>query len=359
MLFHDQTFEERIRFFQLNVCDFPEELTCGQIDHQEPKLVLEGLKELDELFHEVYSSVQLFDNGDPLESLHNVCNTIMFLYSAGYVGDLCQEGNNYFLNIDKKEFKSHYKLSMNKPADNLSRFGFYYEYYKDGKETKSLNRCSTFYLFCDSYHNIFLALSYIMKNGFLNVTAKDYARMQGIFYKLDYRSIFLNESTKREDISPLRMDILNTACSRKAYLKSLVQSILERFPLCARPKFHEYYTPHWILQFYTKQTNKFVFNINVPADTICLEIRLSTETVEKLAEKMEVINGQLEQELKRFGCIGCNNHCEQENLREKNGVQYCIGYAEARLLTLYVTSEEDIKSALMLLEVEQEVLDWE
>ena len=240
-----------------------------------------------------------------MESLHNVCNTIMFLYSAGYVGDLCQEGNNYFLNIDKKEFKS--------------------QYYKDGKETKSLNRCSTFYLFCDSYHNIFLALSYIMKNGFLNVTAKDYARMQGIFYKLDYRSIFLKESTKREDISPLRMDILNTACSRKAYLKSLVQSILERFPLCARPKFHEYYTPHWILQFYTKQTNKFVFNINVPADTICLEIRLSTETVEKLAEKMEVINGQL----------------------------------EARLLTLYVTSEEDIKSALMLLEMEQEVLDWE
>lgn len=46
MLFHDQTFEERIRFFQLNVCDFPEELTCGQIDHQEPKLVLEGLKQL-------------------------------------------------------------------------------------------------------------------------------------------------------------------------------------------------------------------------------------------------------------------------------------------------------------------------
>ena len=46
-------------------------------------------------------------------------------------------------------------------------------------------------------------------------------------------------------------------------------------------------------------------------------------------------------------------------MREKNGVQYCIGYAEARLLTLYVTSEEDIKSALMLLEMEQEVLDWE
>ena len=34
MLFHDQTFEERIRFFQLNVCDFPEELTCGQIDQR-------------------------------------------------------------------------------------------------------------------------------------------------------------------------------------------------------------------------------------------------------------------------------------------------------------------------------------
>ena len=151
MLFHDQSFADRIRFLQLNVCDFPEELTYANIDYQQPELVLEGLKELNELFREVYSSTHVFDNGDPLKSYHNVCDTIMFLYSAGYVGDLCQEGNNYFLNINKKEFKSHYKSSMNKPADNLLEFGFYFEYYQKGKEVKSLNRCSTFYLLCDSY----------------------------------------------------------------------------------------------------------------------------------------------------------------------------------------------------------------
>lgn len=279
MLFHYQNFEERLRFFKLNVCDFPEELSHSQIKHKEPEQVIEGLKELEELFKEIFSAVEVFDKGEPLESLHNVSNTLMFLYSAGYVGELYQQGNKWFLNIDKKELKRHYKLSMNRPAEILSLFGFYYEYYKNGKETESLNKCSEFNMFCDNYDNVLLALSYIMKEALLNVTADDYARMQGIFYKLDYRSMFLNESTKREDVSPLRADILNTACSKKDYLKSLVETIMKRYPLCVRPKFHEYYTPHWILQFFTKKPNKFVFNINVPADTVCLEIRLSVETV--------------------------------------------------------------------------------
>jgi hypothetical protein len=359
MLFHYQNFEERLRFFKLNVCDFPEELSRSHIRHKEPELVIEGLKELEELFKEIFSAVDVFDKGDPLESLHNVSNTIMLLYSAGYVGELCRDGNRWFLDLDKKELKNHYKLSMNKPIENLSHFGFYYECYKNGKETESLNKCSMFHMFCDNYDNVPLALSYIMKNALLNVTAKDYARMQGIFYKLDYRSMLLNESTKREDISPLREDILNTACSKKEYFKSLVETILNRYPLYVKPKFHEYYTPHWILQFFTKKSNKFVFNVNVPADTICLEIRLSIETVENLAKMREMINGQLKKELESFGCISCNNDCEQENIREKNGVKYCVGYSEARLLMLYITSEEDVKSAIMLMDMEQEVLNWQ
>lgn len=359
MLFHYQNFEERLRFFKLNVCVFPEELSYSNIKHKDSELVIEGLKELEELFREIFSAVEVFDKGEPLESLHNVSNTLMFLYSAGYVGELCKEGNKCFLKIDKKELKSHYKLSMNEPTENLSQFGFYYEYYKNGRETESLNKCSMFHVYCDNYDYVPLALSYIMKNALLDVTAKDYSRMQGIFYKLDYRSMLLNESTKREDISPFRADILNTACSKKDYLKSLVETVLDRYPLSVRPKFHEYYTPHWILQFFTKKSNKFVFNVNVPADTVCLEIRLSIETIENLAKKREMINGQLKNELERFGCISCNNHCEQKNIQEQNGVKYCIGYSEARLLMLYLTSEEDVKSAIMLMDMEQEVWNWQ
>lgn len=359
MLFHYQNFEERLQFFKLNVCDFPEELSCSDIRHKEPEKVIEGLRDLNELFIRIFSAVEVFDKGEPLESLHNVSNTLMFLYSAGCVGELCQEGNKWFLRIDKKELKSHYKLSMNKPAENLLQFGFYYEWYKNGKETESLNKCSVFHFFCDDYDNILLGLSYIMKNAILNVTANDYARMQGIFYKLDYRSMLLKESIKREDISPLRYDILNTACSKKEYLKSLVENIMERYPLYAKPKFHEYYTPHWILQFFTRKSNKFLFNVNVPADIVCLEIRLSSETVENLAKRREMIKGQLKKELERLGCISCNNHCNQENIREENGIKYCVAYSEARLLMLYLTSEEDVKSAIMLMDMEREVSNWQ
>ena len=115
---------------------------------------------------------------------------------------------------------------------------------------------------------------------------------------------------------------------------------------------HEYYTPYWVLQFYNRNTDKYTFNLNIAANTICLEIRLSIETVEALAAKKMQISGQLRTDLDRFGCISCNNQCKNENLKENNGIRYCTAYSEARLLMLYITSEEAAKSALMVLDFE-------
>ncbi len=358
MLFHEQSFEQRLNFFKLNICQFPQELTASQIDFNEPELVINGLKQLEELFNDIYSAVEVFDIEDPAESLHNVANTLMFLYSAGYTGELCQQGSKYYLEIVKKELKSHYKLSMNKPVENLSQFGFYCEFYKNGKETDTLNKCTVFHLYCDNYDYVPLALSYIMKNAFKEVNNNDYARMQGLFYKLDYRSLILNESTRREDISPVRDDILHTANTKADYLQCLFETISERYPLCVKPKLHEYYTPHWILQCFTKSKNTFVFNVNVVADAVCLEIRLAIETVEKLAQKKDMLSDHLREELQKFGCIECNNHCGQENVREFEGIKYCCNYSEARLLTFYINSKEDLESVYMIMDIEQEAMNW-
>ncbi|GMQ61754.1 hypothetical protein [Vallitalea maricola] len=260
MLFHNQTFGDRLKFFELNICDYPVELSESHIHHTHPKQVIKGLKELQQLFARIYTSVDVFQVDDPLKSLHNVTETIMFLYSAGAVGELSQQGAKWYLMIDKKIIKGHYKKSINK---------FYRE-----------------------------------------------------------------------------------------LLVGLLNKMLSNFPLTTKIKFHEYYTPHWMLQFYTKDTNDYVFNLNVAADTICLEIRLSIDTVEKLAEKKMEIKGNLRSELNKLGCISCNNQCNRENLNEKNGVNYCTAYSEARLLMLYIKSMEDVTSALEVLNLENEYLNW-
>lgn len=358
MLFHNQTFRERLKFFELNICDFPVELSHADIDHTNPEQVILGLKDLQQLFAEIYTAVDVFQEDEPLESLHNVSNTLMFLYSAGFVGELCSHGVKWYLKIDKKQMKSHYKQSLSKPLEKLTQFGFYYEYYKNGNCVETLNKCAQFAIYCEQWDNVLLALNYILQKVQLDLTADDYTRMQGLFYKLDYRSMFLKESTKRENINPLRSDIQKTAGVNREFLVSLLKKIFSNYSLKTKIKVHEYYTPHWILQFYSTNTDKFAFNLNIAANTICLEIRLSIETVEALATRNIEITEKLKTELDKFGCISCNNQCKKENLKETNGICYCTASSEARLMMLYITSEEDVASALMVLDFENKNSNW-
>lgn len=355
MLFHEQSFEQRLKFFKLNICDFPGELTEADIEHENPGQIIAGLKELQQLFAKIYEDADIFKEEDPLESLHNVTNTIMLLYSAGVVGELCKNGTSWYLNIDKKQIKAHYKQSLTKPVDNLQKFGFYYEFSKNGKSVETLNKCAQFKMYFKQGDNVLLGLNYILHNAKADFTNDDYTKIQGLFYKLDYGSMLLKSSTKKDQIDPFRADIQKTANTKREFLESLLKKILSDYPFAAKIKMHEYYTPHWILQFYSKDTDKYTFNLNVAADTICLEIRLAVETVEALAERKSQVSEQLKIEMERLGCISCNNKCEKKNLKEINGVHYCTAYSEARLLMLYINSEEDVESALMVLELESKI----
>lgn len=358
MLFHNQTFKERLDFFKLNLCDFPAELSNATINHTNSDQVISGLKNLQKLFFSIYTEKDIFQVDDPLESLHNVTNTIMFLYSAGFIGQLCKTEEKWYLKVDKKQLKSHYKQPVNKPMKILEHFSFRYECYKSGTPVETLIKSTHFNMYCDNWNNIPLAISYIMKNTNLTLTNDDYARMQGLFYKLDYGSMFLKENTKKDAINPFRVDIQKTAYTKSELLVNLLEKILSKYQLKTKIKIHEYFTPHWVIQFYTFKTNKFVFNLNVAADTIFLEIRLSIKTLENLATKKMKILGHLNTELDKFGCISCNNQCNKENLKETNGIHYCTEYSEARLLLLNITSNEDVASALMVLDYENNNSDW-
>lgn len=352
MLFHNQTFEERLKFFDVNLCDFPEQLSVVDIEHTNPEEVILGLRELHQLFADIYKSVDVFQEADPLESLHNVTNTLLLLYSAGCVGELYKQGVKWYLEIDKKQIKGHFKQSLSKPMENLQKFGFYYEYYKNGSCVETLTKGTEIYIYCEGWNNALLALNYILQKKQLNLTNDDYTRMQGIFYKLDYKSIFLKESTKREEINPFRADIQKTAGINQKLLELILKRIYSDYPLKANIKVHEFYTPHWIFQFHNTNTNKYVFNLNVAADTVCIEIRLSSKTIENLALKKKELTNNLKNELGSLGCISCNNQCNKENLKETNGIHYCSTYSEARLIMLYINSEDEVNSAVTMLNFE-------
>lgn len=352
MLFHQQSFEERLKFFERNICEYPTELTYDRLQIENSDQIIQGLKELRKLFLSIYQSPELFKEEDPLESLHNVSNTMLFLYSVGVIGNLVEQGDKLYLSVDKKQLKAHYKTTTNYPMEQLKQFGFYYEYFKNDKIVDSVNKCTQFTIMCKNLEHVLVALNYLLKNVQFEASVQDYARIQGLFYKLDYKSLILNETMDREKINPLREDILSTAGLYQDYFTLVIKHLLEEYPLYTKIKIHEYFTPHWVLQFYHSKTNKYIFNIDVAADYVCLEIRLSVATVEALANCKEELKGQLRDEIERFGCINCKNKCLEANILELNGVRYCTSYSEARLLMFYVTNEEDVEAILKIMDLE-------
>ncbi len=353
MLFMNQSFIERIRFFELGICDLPEELTKESIiTKKDPEKVFKGLVLLRDIFSSIYKSYDMFDEKDPLISFNNSLYTVMFLYYAAKTGEFVVNDKDKLCIINnRKVLKSEFKHSISYSVSKLEHFDFEFEFTNDGKETESVSRSKEINI-THKLDSIIYAIYHLVKENDLKLDNEDFALMRILFCKLDYNSIILKTSTKREEISPIRKDILSVSGKRRKLLESLLLQITDEYPLKSNVKIHEYATPHWIIKYTDTSKGKFAFNINVGVDKVVLEIRLSVDTIETLAKSKDKLNKKLADLLDEFGCISCNKKCNEDNVREVNGVRYCTAYSEARLLMYELENEEDVKAALLILDIE-------
>jgi hypothetical protein len=172
----------------------------------------------------------------------------------------CSVSLNY-LSIDKSKFifKNDY-VSRKPPVfqyDILPKYGFIIKYYKYKTETSSVDSCDTFNIYYNNCSELLPALSYLINNiPELNYEV-DYVKSETLFLIADYKSIFLNESTKRKDIDPLDHRIISMAGIYSKFWIQIIQLFIKKFDI--KCNLYERYmsafgSPTWEINFRKNKT---------------------------------------------------------------------------------------------------------
>lgn len=288
--------EKYAKFWERNICDFSEDALKDKMG-ADMGSIIDGLAELRKILKTIYSDYKVFevDDDDIEQNYDNLMYTVRFLQSIGKAGSLKSDGDNKnYLHIDKSNFIfKHEKVSKKPPVfqySALPKYGFSIKYYKDGEEVTSFNLCDFFHVYYDNSNTLLPALCYLTNNIPILDYATDYVKSDTLFLIADYDSIFLNKSTKREDINPLDYRIMKTAGIYSRLWAQLIEVFAKSFDI--KSNIYERYsrlhsTPTWEINF--RKNKLVVLNAYIKADTIDIELKLTADQINealKLKERL-------------------------------------------------------------------------
>lgn len=115
---------------------------CSRFDADE---ATEALKSAHSFLSSVADEMlNLADNENKMAIIEKTFLKIDFLWSLGYYGKVCEEGNEYCFAFEKKNLRNHRRTlpkSYTAAFDAISENGCYAEYFKNGEEVKGYKNC--------------------------------------------------------------------------------------------------------------------------------------------------------------------------------------------------------------------------
>jgi hypothetical protein len=341
MLFQSSPFETRAAFLYRNVCDFPAELTLDRIESADKEEILEGFKYIRQLLLDIYADTGAYRVTDDLESYHRLTQTVLFLYTAGTYGELMQEGEVSFLRLDKSLIRKFFKKPAAFHLEVLQNYGFYFKYEKSGHFAESYQYCDALLMYNESCPSFFPALMYLICRIPVMDSKKDYAMQTDLFMRVDFETALLGRGKRKEDIDPLRPDILRSLGPRADLWKGLLYDLMAGHGLTASCKFWFYCTPHWIIHLVRKGKPVCIFTIHT--DCLFFEMAAPFIQLSALAKVKDQLAPILQNSMEQFGCIGCGR-CGSESITLVNGVSLCTREPWARRFTFEITGATEAKA---------------
>lgn len=341
MLLQSSPFETRAAFLYRNVCDFPAELTAYRIEGPDQEEILEGLKVVWQLLLDIYADTASYRAEDDLESYHRLTQTVLFLYTAGVFGELMREGEVSFLHMDKSFIRKHFKKPAAFHLEALKNYGFYFEYEKNGRAAVSYTSCGAVRIYNESCPSFFQALKYLTCHIPAMDSKKDYAMQADLFMRADFDTILLGAGKRKEDMDPLRPEILRSLGTRSDMWKELVSDLIKVQGLTASSKFWSYCTPHWIIHLMRKGKPVCIFTIHT--DMLFFEMAAPFDQLVALANEKDRLVPVLRKNMEQFGCIGCGR-CGGESIHLVNGISLCAQEPWARRFTFEITDATEAKA---------------
>lgn len=341
MLFQSSPFETRAEFLRRNVCDFPADLTEDRIESSDREDILEGLRYMRQLLLDIYADTATYRVEDDLESYHRLTQTVLFLNVAGGYGELMREGEVSSLRLDKTLIRKHFKKPAAFHLEALQNYGFYFEYEKNGCSAESYQSCDAVHLYNESCPSFFQALKYFICRIPVMDSKKDYAMQTDLIMRADFETALLGGGKRKEDIDPLRPDILRSLGLRAGLWKGFVSNFIAGQGLKASCKFWSYCTPHWIIHLMRKGKTVCIFTIHT--DVLFFEMGAPLDQLSALALNKEQLVPSIRKNMEQFGCIGCGR-CGGESISLVNGISLCTREPWARRFTFEITYAVEAKA---------------
>lgn len=348
--------ETQAEFWLRNVCEFPEEEILLLKDCAD---LTAGLREFGEFLKRIYSDYRAFETSevesvrtkigimsDDLENYHNLTDTVSCLYHIAMTGLLDGEGDLRCLRVDKGVLKKAYKKPAAYALSMLERYGFYYKYTKNGKETGSYKACDTLYVYYDNDITMIDAMKSIATQlpAAMNVK-EDYSLNGTPFLLADYNSTILEKSSKRKDIDPIKKEIVNTLGAKGELWAQLVKRLKNEFGLDSDVSMNTYVFPNWTVKFMLKKKTIVAFSIR--ADSLGVRLPLSYESAKKLILKRDKLPQSISESIDRFGCCCCGKCTDKNNIEMLNGIALCKSKftnfmtEDSRCIRIYITGKDE------------------
>lgn len=343
MMWDDVPFEERAAFMKDNVMEPSAELQRAFAPATWP-----GFGHFRQLLLEIYGTPGAFPGEGPLERFHALSYSTQLFFSAlASAGEPVEDGGG--LRVEKAAFKQLYKKPSPAPFEVLPGFGVEFAYTKKGAAAALYAVCDAFTVRFSQREGIPAALKEMARH-FAEVDHKaEYAEALVMLGKADYDRLVLGRPAIREDIDPLRPDILRSTGG----LAPLYREVI------ARARGLGYSTVSY-MQRYANPT----WNINVVEGkklrlkSVWCEGRGFVHLPVPYERAGEVIRDRrryhpgVQAAIERFGCVKCGR-CQagkKVQFQKVDGITVCNGHGESCTVFMELQNMDEVSSLLGLME---------
>ena len=339
-------------FYLRNVCDYEPSMKC---DTDLSDSLVRGFAQFSELLRTIYSDWHSYEitgipsvrtkigiMTDDLENYHNLTYTLDCLFTIATVGEFCAEGATWYLRVNKALFKSAYKKSVAFPFGMLNKYGFFFVFCKNDKETAEYKYADCFNVYYENGSSLIEAINFIAKrvSGF---EKKKEMPPKVAFMLSDYDFIL----TGNVNGDCTKDSIKNTLGQYSDLWIELVRVMRDSCGLNPKISFNPYVFPNRTITF--QRGKKMVCKFTIDVERLGIRLPLSFDVAKELILKRTDLPPSIDENINRLGCVNCGKCTDQHNIVNIEGVPLCnLSYSnfvteDSRCLVFDITNNEEVK----------------
>ena len=344
--------EKQAQFLHDNVCRVPDNPALDEA-LGEHGIDIAGLHAHRDLLRGIYADLAPIAGKDDKQRYLELFYTVAFVYAVFAFGTLVREDNRYSVQIDKALLKEKYKKgAIGKRVRHLEHHGFAVQTLSAEGEPASLSRAAHLSLTYEGHPALVRALKLFAERteAIPESTEPVLYNKLGIFLKADLEAGILHKPLPRDDLDPLREDILATVAEYGPEWVDLVGRARERCGLQCSGFWHYDGSPSWGVSFFEKGKRPLLI-FTLASGIVFVEFTLPMNVAERIIRDRQRYSELIRGRIESFGCVKCPKKCKGENLRKVDGVWLCSGRAEARRIYATLSSPEDFSSVHAMLDV--------